>query len=207
MEEDSSSSSSPAQIVCEEGICKIPPQTNHTHDDANENKSGVVEQGAEEETNSSHHPESKSQTTAPSQTRRTKETKPVTNKTSIVTLHGQQDLDAFISTNDAVMVEFMTSWCGACKAIEGYYEELSSSNMDFVRSAKVICDKNKQTKKLAAGYNVNSYPVFVAFKDGAVSTRFDGADKGKLESTFERLVGGGGKKKKRGGRSKRRWLE
>ena len=127
-------------------------------------------------------------------------------KSSIINLHGQHDLDMFISANNYAIVEFMTSWCGSCKAIKEYYEELSLSNQEDVLCAKVVCDKNKQTKKLAAAYSVKSYPVFIAFKDRTVSNRFDGADRGKLESTFERVSGGGsgGKKKNRGGRSKRK---
>ena len=144
-----------------------------------------------------------------SNSRRNKKKNESSSKSSsiIKTLHSQQDLDAFLSTNDAVIIEFMTTWCGACRSIEEYYQELTISNEEYnVRSAMVICDKNKQTKKLATIYNVKSYPVFVAFKDGVISNRFDGADKGKLEATFERLGGGsgsGGKKKKRGGRLKR----
>lgn len=126
----------------------------------------------------------------------------------IRTLHGQPDADAFVSANEAVVVEFMTNWCGACRSIEERYAELATAGAERgVRSARVVCDKNRQTKTLAARYNVRSYPVFVAFRDGVVSHRFEGADRGKLEAAFERLGGGSGgggrKKKKRGGRSGR----
>lgn len=135
------------------------------------------------------------------------------NKSSsnITTLHSQQDIDAFLSKNDAAVIEFMTDWCGACKSIEGYFDELAEEfgSTDGVRCARINCDKNKQTKKVAATYNIKSYPVFTAFRDGSLTTRFDGADKGKLEAMFERLggAGGGGKKKgkgKGGGKSHKR---
>lgn len=136
---------------------------------------------------------------------RQKKEKP-TVQSSIVTLHGQQDFDAFISKNSNVIVEFMTTWCCKCQGIEDYYEELSSTSQqqqnESVKAAKVVCDKNKQTKKLTALHNVKSYPVFLVFKDGSVANRWDGADVGKLEGAFERLAGGGkgggGKKKQRG---------
>ena len=122
------------------------------------------------------------------------------NKSSsnITTLHSQQDIDAFLSKNDAVIIEFMTDWCGACKSIEEYYDELGKEfgRIDGVGCARINCDKNKQTKKVAASYNIKSYPVFVAFRNGTLTIRFDGADKGKLEAMFERLGGGGGKKQK-----------
>mmetsp|Transcript_24379 Transcript_24379/g.51081 ORF Transcript_24379/g.51081 Transcript_24379/m.51081 type:complete len:215 (+) Transcript_24379:33-677(+) len=159
-----------------------------------------------------------SKSSSNSSSKRNKKQKQKEETSSIIrTLHNQQDVDAFLSTNDAVIIEFMTTWCGACKSIEEYYCDLSvvsnnndkdNDSGDVVRTARVICDKNKQTKKVAASYHVKSYPVFVAFKDGVVFNRFDGADRGKLEAAFERLGGGGssgsgGKKKKRGGRSKR----
>ena len=130
------------------------------------------------------------------------------NKSSsnITTLHSQQDIDAFLSKNDAVIIEFMTDWCGACKSIEEYYDELGKEfgSTDGVRYARLNCEKNKQTKKVAASYNIKSYPVFAAFRDENLASRFDGADKGKLEAMFERLGGGGGKEKGRGKSNKRR---
>lgn len=121
----------------------------------------------------------------------------VSPKSSILTLHGQQNLDDLISSNSAVVVEFMTSWCGACKGIEEYYEELSLSQDEFgVKAARVVCDKNKNTKKLAATYNISSYPVFFSFKEGSVASRWEGADRGKLEGAFERLAGKQKKKKR-----------
>lgn len=120
-------------------------------------------------------------------------------------LHTQQELDKLISQNDAVIVEFKTSWCGACKAIEPLLEELAQVHAESVQVAVVVCDKNKETKKLATAHNVSSYPVFVLFQSGAVDGRWDGADNGKLEKAFERLSSdgggrGGGKKKGKGGK-------
>jgi len=71
----------------------------------------------------------------------------------------------------------------------------------------VVCDKNKETKKLATSFGVTSYPVFVIFEHGQESSRWNGADQGKLEKAFERAAGGGGKgggkgKQKKGGRNK-----
>jgi thioredoxin 1 len=125
---------------------------------------------------------------------------------SIQNLHSQQALNALVSTSEAVVVEFMTSWCGACKGIAPYYEELASSHADLgVQSAQVLCDKNRETKKLAAAYGVTSYPVFVMFENGSDVGKWNGADRGKLEKAFERLSGsnsgrGGakGRRKKKG---------
>jgi thioredoxin 1 len=136
---------------------------------------------------------------------RSKKSKAPASSKFLKALHTQQELDKLISENDAVIVEFKTSWCGACKAIEPLLEELAQVHAASVQVAVVMCDKNKETKKLATAHNVSSYPVFVLFQSGAVDGRWDGADNGKLEKAFERLSGdgggrGGGKKKGKGGK-------
>jgi thioredoxin 1 len=138
--------------------------------------------------------------------RRSKKPKAPASSKFLKALHTQQELDKLISQNDAVIVEFKTSWCGACKAIEPLLEELAEVHTESVGVAVVMCDKNKETKKLATAHNVSSYPVFVLFQNGAVDGRWNGADDGKLEKAFERLSGGGGgrggggKKKGKGGK-------
>ena len=180
-------------MECEGGTCSIadPPPSAHSSEQsaaANGEGDGKVEE---------HRKNNKAG----------KKKKDTTKSSSnITTLHSQQDIDAFLSKNDAVVIEFMTDWCGACKSIEKYYDELAEEfgSTDGVRCARLNCEKNKQTKKVAASYNIKSYPVFAAFRDENLASRFDGADKGKLEAMFERLGGGGGKKKGRGKSNKRR---
>lgn len=121
---------------------------------------------------------------------------------SIHQLHSEQDLDGAIKSNQIVIVEFVTSWCGACKSIHDFYADLSDLHQDSVFSTRVVCDKNKQTKKIATSYNIRSYPVFIVFANERVVNRWDGADRGKLEATFERQEKGSKLKKKRSGKSR-----
>ena len=121
-------------------------------------------------------------------------------------IHTQQELDSFLSSNDAVIVEFMTTWCGACKKIEPLWEELATEFVDSVACAQVVCDKNKETKKLATTFGIKSYPVFEVFENASSCQKWNGADTGKLEKAFEKFGGGGGKGKKggKGGKKKGR---
>lgn len=135
----------------------------------------------------------------------------------IQTIHSQQELSTLLESSSSkaggtVIVEFMTTWCGACAGIAPLYEALSQSAAEeaeeqgplLIQAAQVICDKTKETKKIAASFSVGSYPVFVVFENGRESSRWNGADRGKLEKAFERASGGarrrgGGKGKKKGG--------
>lgn len=113
-------------------------------------------------------------------------------------------MDSLLTSNSAVIVEFMTTWCGACKGIAPLLEELATENVESVAVAQIVCDKNKETKKLAAAHGVKSYPVFVVFENGNAAQKWNGADQGKLEKAFEKLAGGGGKKGGKRGKKKGR---
>jgi thioredoxin-like negative regulator of GroEL len=123
----------------------------------------------------------------------------------IKSLHSQQELDVLVSQHSAVLVEFKTTWCGACDTIQPLYDELAAAHFKSVKAAQVVCDKNRETKKLATAHRISSYPVFMWYEDGVLVGRWNGADRGRLEKAFEKLGGdGGGRKKGRGGKSARR---
>jgi thioredoxin 1 len=115
-------------------------------------------------------------------------------------INSQQDLDRFKESSDVLIVEFVTSWCGACKGIAPRLEELATSHAESVVVVQVHCDsKNKETKKLVSSMGVTSYPVFVVYSQGIQVQKWDGADVGKLEGVFEKYPGGRsdkGRKKK-----------
>jgi len=117
-------------------------------------------------------------------------------------------METLVHSGEAVIVEFITTWCGACKSIEPLLHDLSTLHADDVQCAVVVCDKNKETKKLAAAFGVKSYPVFYVFdENGSEVQKWNGADRGKLEGAFIRLAGdgGGGKNRgRRGGGSKKK---
>jgi len=188
--------------TCNEGICmprhekECSYENKSTNDQIEDNSSKSMT--ADENANDKQEPKAK---TKPIQIKETR----LQIVSSIAKLHSQHDLDSFLSSNNVVIVKFITLWCGACKTIEEYYEDLSLSHQEYISCAKVVCDKNKQTKKLAALFKIKSYPVFIVFKDGAMTNRFDGADRGKLEVTFERLSEESSRRrKKRTGHRKRR---
>lgn len=151
---------------------------------------------------------------------------------SIQTIHSAAELQKLFQADHqegaaevVVVLEFMTSWCGACQSIADLYEQLAAQSVALqqqqkeeegatkIVAAQVYCDDNnsKNIKKLMATHGVTSYPVFVVLQNnGQVIQKWNGADRGKLEKAFEKYSssspnttkkkGSGGSKKKQRGR-------
>lgn len=136
-------------------------------------------------------------------------------RTAVRTLHSQSDLNTLLASSSSqhatIIVEFVTTWCGACKSIATQFLDLAKkyANDDII-CATVVCDKNKTTQKLAAEYNVGSYPVFIARHHRQQVQKWNGADQGKLVKVFEKYASsnggkkGGGKGRGGGGKTKGR---
>lgn len=132
-----------------------------------------------------------------------------TNSSSFIqNIYSQHELDALLQKQsdgigpEIIIVEFVTTWCGACKSIQPLFEKLASQQEpDQLMATQVVCDKNKQTKKYATSVNINSYPVFWVFRNGKEMTRWNGADVGKLEKVFSQTMTSG---KRKGGKKKKK---
>jgi len=71
-------------------------------------------------------------------------------------------LQAIISHEDIVLVQFSASWCGNCRIMKPKFKKLASENenMTFVI---VDAEKFPESRKLA---KVDNLPTFAAFKGG-----------------------------------------
>jgi len=214
------SKSSSATIVCTADSCSIPLHSSQSD-----------EQSQHQESKKQKPSEGKSDPIAESDKAKTNKKKNRRNKkknnnggarsqqsvSSIQQIHTQSDLNKVLQQNDAVLLEFVTTWCTACHGIQPLYEDLAQHEMmetqpkangeggeSMLRATQVICDKNKETKKLADANGVGSYPVFVLFEKGKQVNKWKGADVGKLEKVFDHYgaFGGGGKHGK-GGKGKK----
>lgn len=137
---------------------------------------------------------------APGRVRSTKSKANITQSANIKSLHTQRELDEFVTREQSAIVEYVASWCGACKAIQPLLDELAESHSSEVAVAQVSCDKNRETKRLASANGIRSYPVFFVYENGVNVSRWDGADRGKLEKAVERLLSAGRGKRRRGGK-------
>ena len=72
-----------------------------------------------------------------------------------------------------VMVDFYAPWCGPCKTISPFLEELSETHPD-VFFVKVNID---EAEDIANEYSVAAMPTFMLFKKGNVVMINTGANK------------------------------
>ena len=71
-----------------------------------------------------------------------------------------------------VVVDFWAEWCGPCKMIAPFLEELATDKDGKVRIAKVNIDDNPMTP---TKYGVRGIPTLMLFKNGEITATKVGA--------------------------------
>jgi thioredoxin 1 len=85
-----------------------------------------------------------------------------------------------------VVVDFWAEWCGPCKMIAPYLEELATDKGAQVRIAKVNIDDNPLTP---TKYGVRGIPTLMLFKNGEIAaTKVGALPKSKLYEWVEESI-------------------
>jgi thioredoxin 1 len=77
-----------------------------------------------------------------------------------------------------LLVDFTATWCGPCKMIGPYFEELALKFPDVV-FVKVDVD---ELDDVAAACGISAMPTFQLYSNGVMVKEMCGADKAKLEA-------------------------
>ena len=88
--------------------------------------------------------------------------------------------DEHVKASDVpVLVDFWAEWCGPCKQIAPFLDELAGEFAGKVTVAKVDIDNNPTSPNQ---YGVRGIPTLLLFKDGKVAaTQVGAVPKGKLK--------------------------
>ena len=82
-----------------------------------------------------------------------------------------------------VVIDFFAEWCGPCKRIAPFFEQLADEYVG-VTFVKVDVDESED---LVSQYAISVMPTFVFLKNGKVVKKVEGADMKGLESGFASL--------------------
>ncbi|MCS6779706.1 MAG: thioredoxin TrxA [Geminicoccaceae bacterium] len=91
-----------------------------------------------------------------------------------------------LKSDRPVVVDFWAEWCGPCKMISPYLDEIAAELGDKVKVVKVNIDENPLTP---TKYGVRGIPTLMVFKNGAaVATKVGALPKRQLQEWIEQSV-------------------
>jgi thioredoxin 1 len=85
-----------------------------------------------------------------------------------------------------VLIDFWADWCGPCKMIGPFIDQLAEEYAGRVKIGKVNVDEQGD---LAGKHGIVSIPTLIVYKDGQpVQQKVGGAPKRDIEALFKDLV-------------------
>lgn len=82
-----------------------------------------------------------------------------------VTQVEESNFETLLTSEKLVIVDFTAKWCGPCKKIAPFMEDIAQTYQDRVEVVKVDID---QSKPLAKKYGIRSIPAVFFFQNGDV---------------------------------------
>jgi thioredoxin 1 len=97
------------------------------------------------------------------------------------------DFDTVVlKASEPVLVDFWAEWCGPCKMVAPFLDQLAGDMAGKLTVAKVNIDENPQTPRK---YGVRGIPTMILFKGGQVAAQKIGAlPKSKLYEWVESVL-------------------
>ena len=90
-----------------------------------------------------------------------------------------------LKSNLPVMLDIYTEWCGPCRAVAPYIEQLATEYEGKVVIGKVDAEK---CPEVAKKYEIRTVPTFVFIKDGVEVNRENGANKSGITEKLKALL-------------------
>ena len=95
------------------------------------------------------------------------------------------DFNQVINKYQYVMVDFCANWCGPCKKISTFVDELSNkSDYSHIYFCKIDVDEVDEASNI---FNVQSLPTFIILKERKVINKLEGASNERLINLLSQL--------------------
>ncbi len=75
------------------------------------------------------------------------------------------DFDQLLTATEPIVVDFTATWCGPCKVISPFIDQLAETYEGRAKVVKLDVDENKDKAKK---YGIRSIPAVLIFKGGEV---------------------------------------
>lgn len=106
-------------------------------------------------------------------------------------INGENEWDEFVSSNPnkIIVIQFSTGWCGPCKKIKPFVEEMSCDKENIDKNI-IFCkiDADKAQEDLWEWAMVDSLPTFRIFSKGNVIGEYVGSDPIHLKQFVKKLI-------------------
>ena len=102
----------------------------------------------------------------------------------MIELTSLSEFEKLVVESNLVMLDFYAEWCGPCKRIKQFYENLSKMYPQ-IKFAKVNVD---EAEDIATRFNVSSLPTFILFRNGEKFKRIEGASEPSLLTAIKSVI-------------------
>ncbi len=97
------------------------------------------------------------------------------------------NFNELLASGKPLVVDFWATWCGPCKMIAPFVDELAQEFSETVNIGKCNVDENSD---LPMQFGVRNIPTLLFFKDGKLTDKHVGAaTKAALKEKVEKLLG------------------
>jgi len=104
---------------------------------------------------------------------------------NIVVLTDAEFDEKVLNSDQPVLVDFWAEWCGPCKMIAPFLEELANETVGKLTIAKLDVDKHTEN---ASKFAVRSIPTLILFQNGEQKEMMVGADPGKIRKMVDSVL-------------------